>query len=96
MRRGDHIVRIEKESTANMALNDAVSRLRGDPNTKGRGLVERDGDKSSRRVVLTRAEIQVHTITADPGNPRPGRSAIFASASLVRRAMTTCGKRSMS
>ena len=64
VRRGDHIVRIEKESTANMALNDAVSRLRGDPSTKVEVWFERDGDKSSRRVVLTRAEIQVHTVTS--------------------------------
>jgi carboxyl-terminal processing protease len=31
---GDHIVRIDKLSTTNMMLNDAVNRLRGDPETK--------------------------------------------------------------
>src|SRR5262249_9734677 len=34
VKRGDRIVRIGKESTVNMALEDAVARLRGDPGTK--------------------------------------------------------------
>jgi carboxyl-terminal processing protease len=65
VRKGDHIVRIEKESTVNMALQDAVNRLRGDPGTKVEVWTERGGekgDKTPKRLVLTRAEIQVKSI----------------------------------
>jgi carboxyl-terminal processing protease len=34
VRRGDRIVRIERDNTDNMALQDAVDRLRGDPGTR--------------------------------------------------------------
>ena len=64
VRRGDRIVRIGKESTTNMALNDAVSRLRGDPNTTIEVWFERDGDKAPRRLMLTRAEIHVQSVTS--------------------------------
>lgn len=64
VRRGDRIVRIEKEPTQNMALNDAVSRLRGDPGSKVEVWFERDGEAQARRLVLTRAEIHVHSVTS--------------------------------
>lgn len=64
VRRGDRIVRIEKESTENMALQDAVDRLRGEPGTKIEVWIEHDAEKTPRRLMLTRAEIQVPSITA--------------------------------
>lgn len=64
VRRNDRIVRIDKEWTTNMAINDAVSRLRGDPDTKVEVWFERDGEKQPRKLVLRRAEIRVQTITA--------------------------------
>ena len=64
VRKGDRITRIEKDLTQNMALTDAVSRLRGDPGSKVEVWFERDGDKSPRRLVLTRAEIHVHSVTS--------------------------------
>lgn len=60
---GDHIVRIEKESTVNMMLSDAVSRLRGEPGSKVEVWTQR-GDTPARRIMLTRAIIQVETIEA--------------------------------
>jgi len=63
VRRGDKIVRIEREPTDNMALQDAVDRLRGEPGTKVEIYTERDGEKTQRRLVLTRAEIQVPSVT---------------------------------
>ncbi|MBL9004436.1 MAG: PDZ domain-containing protein [Myxococcales bacterium] len=63
VRRGDKIVRIEREPTDNMALQDAVDRLRGEPGTKVEIYTERDGEKGQRRLVLTRAEIQVPSVT---------------------------------
>jgi carboxyl-terminal processing protease len=64
VRKGDRITRIEKDLTQNMALTDAVSRLRGDPGSKVEVWFERDGDKAPRRLVLTRAEIHVHSVTS--------------------------------
>jgi carboxyl-terminal processing protease len=64
VRRNDRIVKIDKEWTANMALNDAVQRLRGDPDTKVEVWFERDGDKQTRKITLKRAEIRVQTITS--------------------------------
>src|SRR5260370_41218093 len=63
---GDRIVRIEKESTVNMMLNDAVARLRGDPDTKVELWIEKVAEKNAtpRKVVLTRAIIQVKTVEA--------------------------------
>lgn len=60
---GDKIVRIEKESTVNMMLNDAVSRLRGEPGSKVEVWTQR-GDTPARRLLLTRAIIQVDSIQA--------------------------------
>ena len=64
VRRYDRIVKIDKEWTANMALNDAVQRLRGDPDTKVEVWFERDGEKQTRKVILKRAEIRVQTVTS--------------------------------
>src|SRR5439155_1810752 len=61
---GDHIVRIEKLSTVNMMLNDAVQRLRGDPGTKVEVWIERAGQQGAKKYVLTRDIIQVKTIDA--------------------------------
>ena len=63
VRRGDRITRIERDSTDNMALQDAVDRLRGEPGTRVEIYTERDGEKAPRRLVLTRAEIQVPSVT---------------------------------
>ncbi len=66
IKRGDRIVRIGKESTVNMGLEDAVARLRGDPGTRVDLYVEKGestpGD--GKKVTLTRAEIKVKTVDA--------------------------------
>ncbi len=66
IRANDRIVRIEKESTVNMMLNDAVSRMRGDPDTKVELWVERGPEKTAvpKKYLLTRAIIQVKTVEA--------------------------------
>lgn len=64
VRRYDRIVKIDKDWTQNMALNDAVQRLRGDPDTKVEVWFERDGEKQPRKLVLKRAEIRVQTVTS--------------------------------
>jgi carboxyl-terminal processing protease len=64
VKRGDRIVRINKESTINMALEDAVARLRGDPGTKVDLYIERGTETAGKKLTLTRAEIKVKTIDA--------------------------------
>src|SRR4051812_8884258 len=61
---GDRIVRIDKLSTVNMMLNDAVSKLRGDPDTKVDIWVEKVAEKNAvpKKVTLTRAVIAVQTV----------------------------------
>ncbi len=81
IRAGDRIVRIEKESTVNMMLNDAVSRLRGEPDTKVELWVEKAADKggSPKRLVLQRAIISVRTVEAHQLKNNVGYIKLFNS-----------------
>jgi carboxyl-terminal processing protease len=65
IRKGDHIARIEDESTINMDLNEAVSKLRGKPGTEVRLFVKRakEEDKLHR---LVRDLISVESVTSQP------------------------------
>lgn len=81
IRAGDRIVRIEKESTVNMMLNDAVSRLRGDPETKVDLWVEKAAEKpgSPKRLTLQRAQISVRTVEAHQLKNNVGYVKLFNS-----------------
>ena len=61
---GDRIIRIDNESTANMLINDAVSRLRGEPDTKVTIWVRKanEPNTAARKVTLTRAVVSTHTV----------------------------------
>jgi carboxyl-terminal processing protease len=61
---GDRIIRIDNESTANMLINDAVTRLRGEPDTKITIYVRKakEANSTARKVVLTRAIVSTHTV----------------------------------
>lgn len=61
IRKGDHIARIEDESTINMELSEAVSRLRGKPGTAVRLWIRR-GDKEEVKS-LVRATISIESVT---------------------------------
>lgn len=58
----DRIVRIGPESTVNMPLHEAVSRLRGKVGTKVTFWIERDGLTAPKRYTLTRARIEIHSV----------------------------------
>jgi carboxyl-terminal processing protease len=58
----DKIIRINDESTINMSLNDAVSKLRGEPDSKVSIWVARKGWASPREIELTRAEIKIKSV----------------------------------
>jgi carboxyl-terminal processing protease len=61
---GDRIIRIDNESTANMLINDAVSRLRGEPDTKVTVWIRKPNEANStaKKVTLTRAVVSTHTV----------------------------------
>ena len=65
VKRYDRIAKINKESTLNMPLDDAVARLRGNPGTKVMVWIHRDGPdgwKGSRPFELTREEIRIESV----------------------------------
>lgn len=59
---GDKITRIDDESTVNMSLNDAVGKMRGDPDTQITVWVGRDGWTSPKPITLTRAIIKIESV----------------------------------
>jgi len=63
IRKGDHIARIDDESTINMELSEAVSRLRGKPATEVRLFVRR-GEEAEKPYKLTRDVISVDSVTS--------------------------------
>ena len=65
LKRFDRIVKIEGESTLNMPLDDAVKRLRGDPDTKVTIWITRDGEEgfqTPKPIELKREVIQVASV----------------------------------
>ncbi|MCB9541670.1 MAG: MXAN_5808 family serine peptidase [bacterium] len=60
----DRVVQIGLDSTVNMALQDAVDLLRGEPGTPVDLWILRDGWKKARKYTLTRADIKVQSVTA--------------------------------
>jgi carboxyl-terminal processing protease len=67
LKRYDRIVQIDRESTLNMPLDDAVRRLRGEPGTKVSVSVVREGEggwKDPKAFELTRESIKVASVVA--------------------------------
>ena len=58
----DHIMRINDESTVNMALTDAVERLRGDVGSPVDVYVLRDGQKAPKKFTIVRDAIRPNSI----------------------------------
>ena len=87
IRRHDRITRIDNESTTNLGLNEAVSRLRGVPNTKVTVWIHREGPEGwegSKAFELTREVIRVKSIDSKllEGNVAYVRLKTFMAASL--------------
>lgn len=64
IRAGDRITRIEDESTVNMPLGDAVSRLRGKAGTPVAFWVEREGWTQPRRFQVVRERIEIKSVAS--------------------------------
>ena len=62
MKAGDRIVKIEKELTKDMTLNEAVKKLRGDPGTKIHITVLREDEFKLHEFEITREIIQVQDV----------------------------------
>ncbi len=65
MQPGDRIVQIDNESTVTMNINDAVGRLRGAIGTTVTVYITRDGIDKPKPLKITRARIQLDSVTAD-------------------------------
>ncbi len=63
LKAGDRILRIENESTINMTLEQAVQRLRGEPDTDVVIWITRDGWRRPRPFLIRRAQISVPSVT---------------------------------
>jgi len=62
---GDQILEIGDESTVNMNLSDAVSKLRGEPGTTVNVLITRKEWSEPRSFQLTRAEIHIQSVVSE-------------------------------
>ncbi|PCI30632.1 MAG: hypothetical protein COB67_01395 [SAR324 cluster bacterium] len=62
LRSKDKIVQIDDESTVNMSLSDAVSKLRGKEGTKVVIYILREGYTSAKKYVITRALIKITSV----------------------------------
>jgi carboxyl-terminal processing protease len=62
---GDRIVQVNEESTVALTLNDAVALLKGPPDTEVTVYVRRGGHEDALRFVVTRAIIQLDSVTGD-------------------------------
>ncbi len=65
IRSQDRIVRIGEESTVNMNLNEAVSRLRGEPGTSVDIYIDRDGWSEPRQFTVERAIIEIESVESE-------------------------------
>ena len=65
---GDTILKVDGESLEGMALRAAIERLRGLPGTEVRITLQRDGDKETHEIAITRAIIKVPSVLGDTLN----------------------------
>ncbi len=71
----DKVTKIEEQSTVNMDLNDAVSKLRGKPGSKIAITVARAAWPQPKKLVLTREKIEIASVTyklLESDAPAPG------------------------
>ncbi len=94
----DRIVRIGDESTINMSLNEAVNKLRGVPGSKVEIWVQRKGFSQPKRFVITRAIINVKSVSSNLLPSKVGYIRIKNfqqdTAPDIRRALLRFHKRS--
>lgn len=62
---GDQITRIDDESTVNMSLNDAVGKLRGEPDSPVDIWVKRKSAAEPRKISIKRAIIKIESVESE-------------------------------
>jgi len=83
----DKVTKIEEQSTVNMDLNDAVSKLRGKPGTKINITVTRKTWPAARRLTLTREIISIESVESrllDAGLMPGGQSKSFVAGIKIK------------
>ncbi|MBH2006354.1 MAG: PDZ domain-containing protein [Myxococcaceae bacterium] len=91
----DRILRIDESSTVNLALDEAVDKLRGQPGTAVTLLVQGHGESSHRRVTIIRDRIKVDSISSHKIDKKIGYVKIKAfhsnTASDLKSAIDALG-----
>lgn len=64
LKAGDTIVKIENENTRDMTINDAVKRMRGEPDTQVTIWIAREGFTEPKAFTITRAIIKIKSVKA--------------------------------
>lgn len=72
IRAGDIILAIDGKDTGDMTLGEAVSLLRGNPGTKVKVMISRNGNRNPFEITITRDNIQVESVTY---TEKPGKIA---------------------
>jgi carboxyl-terminal processing protease len=88
IRKGDQISRIEDESTVNMDLNDAVSKLRGKPGTEVKIWVRRASEEE-KQFRLTRDLISIESVTSQMLADNVGYVRLSSFAGTTARDLAT-------
>jgi carboxyl-terminal processing protease len=65
---GDQIVEIEGKSAEGISVDEAVSRLKGDPGTEVAFTIQRAGSTERKVIKVTREEIKLETVLGDSRN----------------------------
>ncbi len=65
IRSGDIIVKIDDESTLNLSVDEAVSRIRGDVGTKVALTISREGEDEFLEMTIMREEISIPTLATE-------------------------------
>lgn len=83
VKKGDHIARIEDESTINMELSEAVQRLRGKPGTEVRLWIRRGEEEKAQ--VLVRDTISIESVTSQLLDGKVGYVRLSSFAGTTSR-----------
>lgn len=65
LKAGDYILKIDGEDTANLTVDEAVTRIRGKGGTVVKLTIFREGDESSKEISITRAKIEIPVIDTE-------------------------------
>jgi carboxyl-terminal processing protease len=81
LRAGDVIVAVDSKSTSGMAIDDVVSMMRGAKGTKVTLTIQREGEKNTQNVEITRAVIVVPSMSWEMKQTASGKKVAYFTLS---------------